>query len=378
MKSNIQLRVISVSLLVYLAFATSCSHDNPAPKTPYEKASSVTGGVMYDKFWASEAGLTLSEENLDLFNENADFFRCKQCHAWDGLGNKGSYIGRGANASRPNVSSLNLYEMSQQMTKEELFDALKKTTDRRDLSYDLSQYDPTSNSTEGDKMPNLTQLIGDKELWNLVKFMKEDMFDVSQLYDGTYEGAYPTGIASYANIGLDGNATNGNTYYSTNCASCHGVDGTDISLSGKGVGYFAREKSYELQHKTKYGQLGSNMGPTDPTTTLDEMRDLYKALSDETAFPGERQTPISFAVNIQTAIFNPKCAGCHNNTSPQGGLDLTEGNAYNNINNATYINLTMPSSSLIYTKPLASHGGTYSPGEADNVLKWIEQGAIDN
>lgn len=378
MKFSTQLRALSVSLLVYLAFATGCSHDNPGPLTPYEKASSVTGGIMYDKFWASEAGLTWSEENLDLLNENADFFRCKQCHAWDGLGNEGSYIGRAAKTTRPNVSALNLYEKAQQMTKEELFDALKKTSGRRDISYDLSMYDPTSNSAEGDKMPNLTQLIGDKELWNLVKFMKEDMFDVSQLYDGTYTGVYPTGTATYDNLGPSGNAANGNAYYSTNCASCHGVDGTTISLDGKAVGYFARSKPYELQHKSKYGQLGSTMGPTDPITTVYEMRDMYKALANETDFPDERVTPISFAVDIQSAIFNPKCAGCHDAFSPAGGLDLSEGNAYDNINNATYINLTSPSSSLIYTKPLGGHGGGYSAGEADNVLTWIEQGAIDN
>ncbi len=377
MKYNTQLKAISVGLMVYLAFATGCSHDNPLPETPYEKATSVTGGIMYDKFWASEAGISLLTEDTDLFDDNANFFRCKQCHAWDGLGNAGSYIGRSPSMTRPNVSSINLYELAQQMSKEELFEALKKTNGRRNINYDLSQYDPATNKEEGDKMPNLTQIMGDKELWNLVKFMKEGMFDVSQLYTGLYEGAYPSGIASYSDIGLSGNATNGDAYYSANCAGCHGDDGTSISLGGKGVGYFARSKPYELQHKTKYGQLGSSMGAAEPTTTLDEMRDLYKALSDP-KYKDEQQGPISFAANIQTPIFNVKCAGCHNNSSPAAGLDLTEGNAYGNINNAIYIDLATPSLSLIYTKPLASHGATYSTSEADIVLAWIAEGAMDN
>ena len=377
MKYNTQLKALSIGLVVYLAFATGCSHDNPAPLTPYEKATSVKGGIMYDKFWASEANIPLLIEDTDLLNDNADFFRCKQCHAWDGLGNGGSYIGRGPSMTRPNVSSLNLYELAQSKTKEELFEALKKTSGRRDISYDLSQYDPATNKEDGDKMPNLTQIMGDKELWNLVKFMKEGMFDVSQLYDGTYTGTYPTGDASYDNWGLSGNAANGNAYYSANCAGCHGDDGTSIPLNGKGVGYFARSKPYELQHKTKYGQLGSSMGAADPVTTLDEMRDLYKALADDTNFPNERDTPISFATDIQTAIFTAKCIGCHNAGGSASFLVLTEGDAFNSINNATYIDLGAPSQSLIYTYPL-SHYASYSSGEADNVLKWIEQGALDN
>ena len=233
MKFNSKLRVLSVGLVVYLAFATGCTHDNPLPLTAYEKATSVKGGIMYDKFWASEANIDLLIEDTDLLNDNADFFRCKQCHAWDGLGNAGSYIGRGPSMTRPNVSSLNLYELAQSKTKEELFEALKKTSGRRDIGYNLSQYDPATNKEEGDKMPDLTQIIGDKELWNLVKFLKEGMFDESQLYDGTYTGTYPTGSASYDNIGLNGNSANGDAYYTANCAGCHGADGTSISLGGK-------------------------------------------------------------------------------------------------------------------------------------------------
>ena len=380
MKYNTQLKALSVGLVVYLAFATGCSHDNPIPKTPYEKATAINGGIMYDKFWASEAGLNLSNENIDLFNDNANFFRCKQCHAWDGLGNAGSYIGRGPSMTRPNVSSINLYELTQTKSEEELFEALKKTTGRRDIGYDLSQYDPATNKEEGDKMPILTQIIGDRELWDLVKFMKEGMYDVSMLYNGTYTGAYPTGTASFNNIGVAGNAQNGNIYYAANCAGCHGDDGTIISLGDLAIGGFARSKPYELQHKARYGQLGTSMTATEITvaTRIDVMRDLYKALRDSIKFPTYPPTEISFATNIQTPIFNVKCATCHDSSSPAGGLDLTEGNAYTNINNATYINLVTPSQSLIYTKPLTSHGATYSTGEADNVLKWIEQGAMDN
>ncbi len=85
---------------------------------------------------------------------------------------------------------------------------------------------------------------------------------------------------------------------------------------------------------------------------------------------------ISFSTDIQP-IFDNKCNGCH---PPAGGLDLTAGNAYESINKTPYVDVSNPGSSTIYTvpAPTASHGGTYSPGEAATVLQWIEQGAEDN
>ena len=133
-------------------------------------------------------------------------------------------------------------------------------------------------------MPNLNQLLTDEQIWNIVKFLKDEMFDVTLLYDATYTGAYPTGTATFTNVGLDGNTTNGNAYYTNNCVSCHGADGTLIILEGKTLGEFVRSKPNEVQHKVHYGQLGSLMiGKFD--ITVDQMKDLYKAIADDVAFP---------------------------------------------------------------------------------------------
>ncbi len=85
---------------------------------------------------------------------------------------------------------------------------------------------------------------------------------------------------------------------------------------------------------------------------------------------------ISFSVDIQP-IFTNKCVGCH---PPTRGLDLSDGNAYNSINNETFINSTTPSESLIYTKadPNGSHSAKYSITEAALLLRWIEEGAQNN
>lgn len=276
--------LILMSLLIF----SSCTKEDDVSvdqdQVSYDNASISTGGIMYDKFWSTEAGFDQNQANFSTVNSNSNFFRCKQCHAWDGLGTKGSYINRAPRVTRPNVNPINLYEVAQNKTAKELFDAMKSTNGRRDISFDLSTYDPETNKTEGDQMPNYNQLLTDDQMWDIVKFMKEGMFDVSELYDATYTGTYPTGSFEYSNWGLNGDEAKGNAFYATNCAACHGADGSQIDMDGMGVGAFTRNKSYEVQHKVKYGQLGTSMvGEFD--MTLEDMRDLYKAISNTTTFP---------------------------------------------------------------------------------------------
>lgn len=280
------------TLSIFASLLVNCTHDDAVdivdPTDQYAEAYANArhsfGGMMYDKFWSEESGFDQNNQYLTTIDEFANFFRCKQCHAWDGLGNAGSYIGREPKLTRPNVASINLYQIAQTETAEELFEHLKESTGRRDISYDLSMYDPDTNNTEGDKMPNLNQFFTDAQLWDIVKFLKEGMFDVEELYDATYTGTYPTGSVTFTNIGLNGNASNGNAFYAINCAVCHGADGTTLLMEEMTVGTFLREKPNEVQHKVKYGQPGAIMIPVFDAT-VEEVRDLYKALADPIAFP---------------------------------------------------------------------------------------------
>ncbi len=270
------------TVMLFIAVITGCKKDDEP--TAYDDASFSKGGIMYDKFWSTAAGYDQASQYLTALNASSDFFRCKQCHAWDGLGNAGSYINRAAKTSRPNVAGLNLYQFAQDKSAQELFNGMKETQGRRDISYDLTTYDPTTNFTEGDKMPNYSQLLSDEQIWDIVKFMKAGMFDVTELYDATYTGTYPTGSASYANIGKDGNESNGNEYYTATCVACHGADGKGVDLEGMSLGKFIRSKPAEVQHKIKYGQLGSIMvGEFD--ITVNQLKDLYKACSNTANFP---------------------------------------------------------------------------------------------
>ena len=74
-------------------------------------------------------------------------------------------------------------------------------------------------------------------------------------------------------------------------------------------------------------------------------------------------------------VFTDLCIACHSGgTSP----DLTEDNAYNSIVTANLVDILLPENSIIYTKPLDSHGEVYSVVEADLILRWIKQGAKNN
>lgn len=262
---------------------------DPTDPEEYTKANGIKGGMLFDKFWATETGFDQANVNLAKFNANADFFRCKQCHAWDLMGRNGSYNNRAPKANRPNVADRNLRTTAKNLKPQELFNAIKSGLGkaRKDLNADLSTYNPTTNNTIGDQMPDFSKILTDNQIWDIVKFLKVEALDITQLYDATYTGTYPTGSTIFANVGKDGDATAGNAFYTSNCVICHGTDGKQIpnldATPGMTVGKFTRTKANELQHKIKFGQLGTVMKPINGT--IIDFKNLYKALADTVKFP---------------------------------------------------------------------------------------------
>lgn len=284
-----RLRTLALALVALLAVgAVGCDDDDgtgvDGDPPGFTNADGINGGTMYDKFWTPETGWNQGDPNLSTFSNFSNFFRCKQCHAWDRLGNAASYIGRAPSTTRPNVTSLNLKQITASMTPQELFDALWSSTGRRSVSADLSTYDPATNATVGDQMPDLSEIMTEAQVWDLVKFLKEEANDTDLLYDSNTSGTYPTGSITYSNIGVGGDATNGDAIYAAECAGCHGADGTAIVVDGEyTVGSFLRAKPYETQHKVKFGQPGTMMGSL--VTDINDILDLYAALTDEASYP---------------------------------------------------------------------------------------------
>ena len=285
-------------LVLLMLFIVSCSNDDTIDQAAldqqaYDAADRVNGGRLYDKFWADETDFVSPSDpsvNLADITDFGDFYRCKQCHAWDQKARFASYIDRGPTTTRPDVSAVMLTGVKTDAIRI-LFDEVKQTggaaVDRARTA------DGTNPALGGNDMPDYGKILTDDQIWDLVKFLQEGAFDTDLLYDVNITGTYPTGSRSFSNVGKDGDAVAGTTFYNANCASCHGTNGRDdgsgtiIPINadiGRSMGEFAREKTYEMQHKAVYGNLGSSMGGTNDAT-LTDIKNMLKALSDPLMYP---------------------------------------------------------------------------------------------
>lgn len=255
--------------------------DFPGPlPSGYVAADGILGGAAYSKWYVTDAGGTGTVATT----APADFYRCKACHAWDGLGNAASYANRTGQSTlhptRPDVSAINLRSSATANTPQALFDLVMHSPGRMIDAFD---------NTHPDFAPHLTVA----QAWNLVKFMREEWVEPTDLYDLEVMGGMmyvdysgPTVMAptlTYSNIGALGNAANGVTVYAAACGGCHGADGTAIDLGGRSAGQFVREKPNEAWFKAKFGEAGS-MDPGLVTSTSD-MQDLYAALVNTVDYP---------------------------------------------------------------------------------------------
>ncbi|MBK5214898.1 MAG: cytochrome c [Flavobacteriaceae bacterium] len=270
----------------------SCTHDDrdtfvPIPadenQIAYDAADMINGSRLYNDFTKSETGFVTPNDPsvvLENITEYKDFYRCKQCHAWDQKARFASYINRAPNTTRPDVSSVQLTNLKYADISI-LFERIKNTGG---AAVDPARTaDGTNPALGGNNHPDYGTILSDALIWDLVKFLKEGALDTDELYAINTEGTYPTGSRTFTDLGRNGNATSGHAFFAAKCASCHGADGTTIDIGGKTLGNFTRSNPHEVQHKVVSGQLGSPMGST--PTTLEEMKNLYKALSDQTAYP---------------------------------------------------------------------------------------------
>ena len=103
---------------------------------------------------------------------------------------------------------------------------------------------------------------------------------------------------------------------------------------------------------------------------------------DEVVPPeGEDVKDVSFSTQVEPIFYtNENCTSCHTANGTASLLILTQGDAFNSLNDPKYINLATPTESLIYTKPAPGQGHfkTYTANEAKIVEVWIAEGAEDN
>jgi len=296
-KKNFIAQTCFVIIAVIALLLPSCDDSDDGPdldQQAFDAAGVVNGGRMYDKFWADETNFTVPADpgiSLATITDYGDFYRCKGCHGWDQLGNSASYIDRGPKTSRPNVASNNIHQFVAGNDIRTLFNAVMNTGGR---AVDASVTSDGTNG-QGDGHPDFSKILTDEQVWDLVKFLKEGAFDVTQLYTIQTEGTYPSGSRTFTHVGTGGDAAAGVTFYDNNCASCHGANGRDDGNGniipfnqdiGRSIGEFVREKPYELQHKAVFGNLGSTpqmLGVNN--ATIDDIKNMFLALSDAVAYP---------------------------------------------------------------------------------------------
>lgn len=254
------------------------------PPAEYVNADGIAGGAAYSKWWTTGGGGSGTQPTT---TAGADFYRCKACHAWDGMGNAASYASRTGQStgtsSRPDVSSVNLRSTAVSESFQELFDLIRRAGARG--------IDASDNTH-----PDFSQSLTDDQVWNIVKFIFEEWVDPNLLYDIEVSGpamfwdyaqdppVVVTPTITYSNIGAMGDETNGQAIYAARCGDCHGADGTALAIGSRSLGQFIREKPNEGWFKAKFGEDGTGMDPGLVTSTSD-LQDLYRALANSTNFP---------------------------------------------------------------------------------------------
>lgn len=261
----------------------------------FDKADGINGGRLYANVWATETGFSFANsalknmDQLTLVSSQSAFFSCHQCHGWDRKGAQGAFSNRESNTLRPKVAFMDLNEVVEGASNRELFNKIKYGSNRRDIDEDLSRYGFDEEAVAGDLMPDYSQIMTDLQIWDVVKFLKTQALDTGIFYDlQLSDGEYPNIIPTFLNIGKEGDSQYGGVVYSMACAGCHGFDGTAIVLDdGYSVGGIVRAEPDKIQHKVKFGHLGSTMGPVLASAPVQDIVDLFKALQDDTFFPDD-------------------------------------------------------------------------------------------
>ena len=107
---------------------------------------------------------------------------------------------------------------------------------------------------------------------------------------------------------------------------------------------------------------------------------IFQACEYEWIEPEDAEIPdaISYSNNIQP-IFNRSCntSGCHTSGGPDP--DLSPDNSYNALLTGEYVDVNNPEGSSLYTSVKFGSMQVYAqPEDAAYILKWIEQGALNN
>jgi thiosulfate dehydrogenase len=220
--------VVGVVACIALALALV----GPAAGEGKKEEALKLGGLLYDN-WPKVTGKKPGGTH-PLYPEGGKkqgpaSWRCKECHGWDYLGDKGRYR---SGSHYTGIEGI-LGEAGE--SRAEILEALRDTDDKHDFSPWLS----------------------DAQLEALALFIRKGLVDTRKAI--TAEGQ------------VHGDKVRGGRLYGRHCGDCHGTEGGKLDLKAKkegvqGVGYYARKNPQEVLHKIRWGHPGSDM----PSALVDD------------------------------------------------------------------------------------------------------------
>ena len=206
-----------------------------------ETASGARGGVLWDAWWEVNGAPRPTTTNA-LYATNpagntrtgADTWRCKECHGWDYKGKDGAYASGSHRTGFPGVMA------ASGLTASQLIDM-------------IGAGKPTGGGpvVDGHAFAG-AGLLGSDDVKDLALFIKEELRDDADSI------SYVTGRSK-------GNAAAGAALFAGNCATCHGATGRRVNFAHgdpapatEYVADVARDNPFELAHKIRFGQPGSD------------------------------------------------------------------------------------------------------------------------
>lgn len=261
-------RVITLVILAAVAGCTTTSSSgrlsvDPRPETDSVRAGLVRGGALYDRWWvvleadAPQGDHPLWSQRPDTESNSRsgpDTWRCKECHGWDNRGVAGAY---GSGSHRTG------------------FAGVADAASRPEAEIVTTILEGHGYAAVG---------LSEQDARNLARFINRGLIDTSALIDagGKFTGSPAAGKALFHEpiTGKDA------------CADCHGQDGLESPWDDQEFddfpGLVARKNPWELLHKVRFGQPGTEM-PAAAMAHLnpDQLADLGAFLQTLPEKPGD-------------------------------------------------------------------------------------------
>jgi mono/diheme cytochrome c family protein len=227
-----------------LGLVLSACADYASNTTPYQRADLTRGARLFDN-WMGELGVTPTTINPGYLLTKGTSksvtatWRCNECHGWDYLGVDGAY------KTGSHFTGVQGLLVAQPDAPEEIFGFIQNGSEAKGMIAFGAH-----------------ESFTDEDIWDLVKFIKEGMVDLSGKID------FATGLT------ITGDVARGKELYEkglpgTNsfqtCLYCHGPDGRKVNFhtapqAPEGLRNVA-DSPFQFVHHVRFGKAGGVLMP---------------------------------------------------------------------------------------------------------------------